>query len=167
MKDVILVAVLCITAIAVGALLFIYGPTLLSREVADASVAHASIAKGSYAVNIDMEKNYRITNAEELSALWGMVYGQEQPALPRVDFTTHEILAVFDGTHSSGGYDITVERVVDSELTRTVYIEQSEPGETCSVPSVTSSPFEIVSIPKLEGGRTITHIDEVITTECE
>jgi len=76
------------------------------------------------------------------------------------------VLAVFDGTHSSGGYSIKVARVVDESLTRIVYVEQHRPAENCSVPSVLTSPYELVVVPKLPDTRTMTHVDTVVTNEC-
>lgn len=165
MKDVILVGALCVAALVTGILLYMYGPALLSTDTSGA-VAFESVSKGAYASDITAQTNYRITSGEELSILWGMIHGNEPPPIPRVDFETEEVLAVFDGTHSSGGYSIQVARIVDESLTRVVYVEQLRPAENCSVPSVLTSPYELVVVPKLEGSRTITHVDTVVTNEC-
>jgi len=165
MKDVILVGALCVAALVTGILLYMYGPTLLSQE-SGGPVSFSSVASGARAAEVTAQKNYRITSREDLSILWAMIHGNDAPRIPSVDFETQEVLAVFDGTHSSGGYSIKVARVVDQSLTRIVYVEQHRPAENCSVPSVLTSPYELVVVPKLPDTRTMTHVDTVVTNEC-
>lgn len=166
MKDLFLVGGLCVTAIVAGLLLYFYGSTLLSSR-GEEGVAFRSLTSGAYAVSVDAEKNYRLTSRDELAALWGLVYGKSQPSIPSVNFDVEEVLAVFGGTHSSGGYAIKVTKIIDTELARTVYIEQTEPAENCPVASSVTSPYELIVLPKLEGSKKLTHIDTVVTKSCD
>lgn len=92
--------------------------------------------------------NYRVKTQEELAELWEQTYHFDGPDMPLVNFETHQILAVFDGTHPSGGYDVRVEKIVDDGQNRHVTITHVSPSETCVVSDAITSPFELVIVPK-------------------
>ncbi len=113
-------------------------------------VSFSVISSGSYSGDITERKNYRIHSHEELTALWALIYGTAGPELPDVDFAREEILAVFGGTYSTGGYTVEVTSVIDEGVKRTIAITHRFPGETCMVTQSVTSPFMLVRIPKTE-----------------
>lgn len=164
MKDLIIVGSMCVVALLIGVALLVLGPDLLARS--DRGTVPAVLAQGSYARGIDTEKNYRIRTEEEFSELWRLIHGNDAPPRPSVDFETQEVLAVFDGSHSSSGYAIEVSRVVDERLTRVVHITHKEPGASCMTSFAQSSPFVLVAVPKVSPETVLSHIDTTEVVEC-
>lgn len=162
-RDVWIIGSVCAIAIALGAWLFLAGSQ--EGEVSG-SLTPRVIAEGQYSGYITERANYRIENADELFELWRMVYATGGPALPPIDFETNEVLAVFDGTHSSGGYGISVLSVEDEPgVARHVTILHREPGESCVTSQAITSPFEVVVLPR--SGLPISRTDITETVSCE
>lgn len=160
MKDTFLIGGLCVAIVLIGAGLYFYEP------VEEEGGGYLPLAEGQYAAGIDMERNYRIRSEEDMQSLWALIHGDVRPPLPQVDFSSSEVLAVFDGSHATGGYRIRVASVTDSELVRTVHIEHLEPGESCTVPSVRTSPFMLVTVPKMDDGMRLEHSDTTVVEPC-
>ncbi len=160
MKDALIIGAICIVAIVIGGWLFLIEPKGDEARSADIFV----LAQGQQAYEVDERKNYRIRSLDELQELWSMTYPADGPAIPAVDFAQYEVLAVFDGTHTSGGYDVMVTGVEDSALSRTVRITRTSPGESCMTPSVITSPFVLVRIPASD--LTIVREEESVVAEC-
>lgn len=144
MRDALIIGAACVLAILMGAWLF-----FLDEGSAEQArpVEVSLIAEGQQAQEVAERTNYRIRTEAQLQELWAMVYGPGAPALPAVDFSTHEILAVFDGTHTSGGFTVSVTAVEDSALSRTVRIVRTMPTTDCMTASVVTSPFVLVKVP--------------------
>jgi hypothetical protein len=124
------------------------------------------LEQGDMAISITQRTNYRITNAGDLAALWSLIYGNGsgvQP-VPDIDFSKYEVLAVFDGSHSSNDYGISVEQIVDANAVRTVTIQHTSPGPSCHTSSQSTSPFELIQVPVTT--FTLAHQDDMATTTC-
>lgn len=174
MRDIIIIAGVLLLALAIGLVLFFYVPPNPSapQSSADSSysalgasspVPFAVLGHGANAPDSFGKVNYRITNANQLSALWSMVYGDNVPP-PSVDFSSQEVLAVFDGSHATGGYTIAVASVADTD-SRTVTVEHGTAGSGCMTTAAESSPFEIVSMAKTV--LPIVHEDTAVTASCQ
>lgn len=144
MRDLLIIGGACLIAIVAGAWLF------LSQEDTTASAgptAYRVFIEGEQSGSITERKNYRIKNEEELDELWRLIYGTSGPSAPAIDFTREELLAVFDGTHSSGGYTVEVVSIEDEPgVARHVSILHTAPGESCMVSQAITSPFVIVRV---------------------
>jgi PrcB C-terminal len=147
-RDTLIIGAVCVLAIAVGAWLFISEGEQVMRGAGNGEVMFTTIQHGTQAVGISERTNYRVKTQEELVQLWERTYHQDAPDMPMVNFDTHHILAVFDGTRSSGGYDIRVGKIVDDGQDRYVTIIHTVPGESCMVTDAITSPFEFVLVPK-------------------
>jgi hypothetical protein len=149
MRDTIIIGVACVIAIAAGMWLFFSGNEgVLAPATSRGPVAYTTLAEGSYSGSVTERANYRIKNTEELVELWKMMYGTDGPTLPAIDFGKHEVLAIFDGTHSSGGYDVRIASIEDEELTRRVTIVRVTPGDDCMTTTAITSPYLLVAAPK-------------------
>lgn len=164
MKDAFVIGVLALVAIAVGLVLYFSMPTFFSAN--DGKVSFKEIQSGQDATQEPKRTNYRIRSQQEFQALWYHLYGTDQPGTESIDFTKQEVLAVFDGTHSTGGYDIKVTNVTDKLLTRVVTIEHVSPAPECQVPQVITAPYQIIVLPILEQGGTLTHEDVESVMRC-
>ncbi len=144
MRDTIIIAVACLIAIAGGIWLFMWGNT----EPKGTAVPFTILAEGQESGEITMRANYRVKSSAEFSEAWTLVYGPDGPALPSVDFDRYEVLALFDGTHASGGYGIALTAIEDTELSRRVVITHTAPSEECLTTSVITSPYLFASVPR-------------------
>ena len=170
MRDATFIGGACLVAIAIGGLLSFYGFEARTGSSFNApregvAVSFSIIGEGAVAASIEESANYRIKNGREFSALWSLVYGKNAPTAPNVDFGTEEILAVFDGRHSTGGYHVSVADIHDNNGARIVFIRHEAPDASCIVTESLTSPFAIVVAPK--GAQTLSHEDEIATTPCD
>jgi hypothetical protein len=165
----------CAIAILLGAGLYYFGPAFLrssfttslqnNKTLSSPSISITVLGQGSNASAITNRINYRITNAADLQNLWLMVYGEDDShPVPTIDFTKNEVLGVFDGTHATDGYSITVKSVVDQDPVRTVTIEHDSPIANCKEPSAQISPFELVEVHSTT--LSISHIDTTGSSPC-
>jgi hypothetical protein len=173
MRDLFVIGGISVSAIAIGALLFFFGPTSLQLDISTAlssaatgSVPYMTLAKGNRAVSIADRTNYRITTSDDFTALWGMVYGEKDaPALPTVDFSKYEVLALFDGSHAGTGYDIQPASVADANATRSVTIDHVVPDPKCQVTNKATNPFVILQVPKTL--YSLAHKDVIMVSPCQ
>lgn len=169
MRDALIIFVAIILAIAIGGYLFMNGGPTFNPErvppiVSEPDASFMVLADGQNSGQVDRRTNFRITNDEELGELWFLLYGQSGAGVPRVDFTKYEVIAVFDGTHSSGGYAVHVRDVIDGDGMRTIYIEREEPGENCVVTDAITSPFQVVRV--LKSPYALTKQETIVTRDC-
>ncbi len=163
MRDVLIIGIACAAAILVGAWLY-FSDTGIAPTAQDVTASFTVLDQGNDSGTVTERKNYRIKNQDELALLWKMVHGTGAPT--GIDFTKDEVIAVFDGTHPTGGYGISIASVVDTKGgIRTVAIRHTEPGESCATTDAITSPFEIVVIAK--SGFPLSHSDEVAVIDCK
>jgi hypothetical protein len=159
MRDILIVIGLAVVAIVIGTVLYIYVPMHAATVVSDTGQAAAPasaaqdvsfsvITQGTNAPQSFSRTNYRIKDADQFADFWKMLYGGGGPAMPSIDFGSQEVVAVFDGSHSTGGYAISVSAVADQDAVRTVSITHAAPAADCSVTESVTSPFEIIALPK-------------------
>jgi hypothetical protein len=152
MKDTVLIGAACVAAIALGAWLYFSGTSgvtgPLPSKAGAAAVTFSVLDQGTNAVAITERKNFRIKNQEELDELWKMTHGEGTTV---VDFSQHDVIAVYDGIHPTGGYEVSVAAVADSpDPKRTVAIVHTEPGASCVTTEAMTSPFQLIIVPKSE-----------------
>ena len=68
----------------------------------------------------------------------------------QVNFSTDYIIAVFQGQKNTGGYGISINKIVDEGESMAVYVQESSPGGGCMVTMALTSPYSIVKIPKTD-----------------
>jgi hypothetical protein len=160
MKDILIIGAACAAALLLGGWLYFSGGNSISGG---GTVSMIVLDEGMDSGAVTSRTNYRIKNQEELEALWNMVHGTGAPTT--VDFSKKEIIAVFDGTHVTGGYEVAITSVVEVEGTRTVSIVRTEPGENCVTTEAISSPFQIVVVDK--SAVPYAHEEETVVRECQ
>lgn len=140
-------------------------PADTTANVPDGPVPFEVLEEGANAATVTEGKNYRIQSEEQLAALWELIYGTEgAPAMPAVDFSKEEILAVFSGQKKSGGYDVSIKEVMQKNGMRVVTIVHEAPGDGCSMTDALTSPFELIRVPV--GTDNLTHQDEEVVESC-
>lgn len=173
-RDFVIIGIVAIAAIGVGVYLYSYGPESLALQVSQAFSSNASgsgpvqfmvLARGSNAVSVKDRANYRIQNAQDLSALWSLIYGvSDTPTPPTVNFSTSEVLAVFDGSDPTTGYTINIASVTDENGQRLVLVAHDSPGSSCIVQNTPTSPFEVIVVPKTS--NSLSHQDQMGAMSC-
>jgi hypothetical protein len=167
MRDAFIIFFGIILAMAIGSYLYFNGTPSVSPPVGPVLVPDAPfsvLAEGQDSGTITRRTNFRIQTEEDFIELWRMVYGTGGPARPPVDFSKREVLAVFDGTHSTGGYDVAVTDIKDENGRRVIYLRRTSPGDTCNVTPAITSPFKIISVSK--STLPITREEEEVVTQC-
>lgn len=161
MRDALIIAFVCVAAIALGVWLYA-GQGEKSNRAGGTEIE--VLIQGQNAGAVTERKNFRLKNKEQLEQLWRSMYTSDGPALPAVDFSTHEVLAVFDGSHSSGGYGVEVVSVQDSNTARQVVIRRIVPDENCITTDAITNPFILVVLPK--SNLPIVRTEETKTVLC-
>ena len=169
-RDTILIGAGCVLAIFVGGWILLSSSAEEISDSAPAAVSFTMLKEGDTTGLITARKNYLVKNADALEELWGLMYPSSDqvsgvPEMPAIDFTTHDIIAVFDGEHTTGGFDIAVASVADSKTERALHVLHREPGDGCITAQVRSHPFEIVVLPKAD--LPIVRTDSTAVVECK
>ena len=151
MKDAYIVAGICLLALVAGIGFMVYSGSIGGTGNL---VQFTELASGSQS-EITTRTNYRIQNQEQLAALWAAAHGESGADAPQIDFDKHEVIAVFDGSHATGGYSIRVLTIEDRGVSRVISIEHIAPDPECSVASVQTSPFQFVTVPKMRSNMVI------------
>lgn len=150
-----------VAALVIGVLIFAFtkiGSESETRSLPTASVVpFTSVAHGAQS-GVDARVNYRITSEEQLRQLWKTLNVGD--AIPAVDFTTHEVLAVFAGTEPVT--TIAVAKIEDTNE-RMVSITLEKPSGACKKRPV-ALPYEIVVVPTTS--LPLAHEDVITTVGC-
>lgn len=163
-----------LAAVALGGVLYMFGGAAFHAQQPSAGEDSSNVGTsknpvivlehGTTAANFDQRVNYRVTDADQLASLWQMLYPDTGPTLPTIDFSKYEVLAVFDGSHTTGGYDVQVVSVKDAAGARTITITHTAPGSQCVTTGALTSPFVIVQVKA--STLPVTHIDTAETSQC-
>jgi hypothetical protein len=174
MHKAVVLPIIVLAATAVGGLLFLYGGAAFHPATPQAGQGSSNttnpkgvisvLGHGANAGSFDQRANYRITDATQFAALWQMIYADSGPVLPTIDFSKYEVLAIFDGSHSSGGYDVGVGTITDTNGARTITIVHTQPGDSCVTSGAVTSPFSIVEV--TASTLPVTHVDQTETKQC-
>jgi hypothetical protein len=166
------IPILIILSIAIGGILYLYGGSAFHQTFSSATTYTGTpdgnftiLAQGEKAAGIEDRVNYRITDESQFEILWYMIYTTSGPAVPNVDFSKKEVLAVFDGSHSTGGYGIRINSVQDVKGTRVISITHRVPGDSCSLSNTPSSPFMLVVVDKTP--LSLDHEEAIETNHCQ
>lgn len=157
-----------IIVIAIVAILIGLGAFIFSDAAAPSS---GSSARGSVVIFHELAKgenstvkdrvNYVIRSEAELDQLWRLIDSTDD--VPSVNFSTHNVIAVFAGEQPTAGYEIDIETVVDG-VSRKVLVELVKPGASCLLAQMITQPYQIVVLPKTD--LPLTHENKESITSC-
>lgn len=183
MRDILIVLGMCVAAIGVGVLFYVYGPaeirempsTTPTENQGQASASGAAavaedvtvtvIDAGTNAGAASERKNIAAYDKDGLARLWSMAHATDGTPLPTVDFSKSYVIGVFAGTKPSGGYSIEVSRVSDSGDTRAVAITLTKPGSDCITSQAITSPYQIVTVPL--SNASLSRTENTVETSCQ
>lgn len=92
-----------------------------------------------------------VRDAESWDSLWKTMFGKNVPLpdVPEIDFQKHMVIGAFLGTRPSGGYSVSIARIVENDKIQ-VFVRQQSPGPGDMVTMALTSPFHVVVIPRSE-----------------
>ena len=106
--------------------------------------------------NSNVEKGiYVIQNHGYYASIWGM---------EGIDFDTEMVIAIFRGGCPSGGYYVSVEKILLTERSVLVFVKYQDPGRSCRTSSAITYPNTFIKMQKTD--KYIDFIEEVVIKEC-
>jgi len=126
-----------------------------SREV-DFSV----LATGTMSSYEGIRSLELISNQNDWQRVWQIVGSGWR--MPEVNFDTRSVIVVYQGRKTSGGYSIAVERLRRVGMNLIVSAKEQSPKPGDITTDALTSPFVVVSIPRLPGGITVMFEENVI-----
>ncbi len=87
-----------------------------------------------------------IRDANTWAAFWAELGVGDRPA---VDFTRDLVVAVAAGQRSSGGHEVAVDQVTQSNGQLTIEVVETSPGPNCITTSALTQPVDVVVIPRV------------------
>ena len=105
---------------------------------------------GTYSAQ-DAASRVVVRDTEGWKQLWRTMHGRRSPMpeVPQVDFRKHMAIGVFMGTKPSGGYSVSITRVVQNEKT-VVSVREQSPGPGEMVTMALTAPYHVVVVPRSE-----------------
>ena len=100
--------------------------------------------------NVEDAKQAVARTPAEWAALWRLHAGDQAP-LPKIDFSTRTVVAVFLGTRPTAGYAVEVSGTKPVGKTLVVEWRERSPKPGAVSAQVLTSPSHLVSIPRFEG----------------
>ena len=108
-----------------------------------------TVAKGERS-RITQPRQAIVRTGDDWHALWMAHLGSDVPE-PAVDFQSHMIAAVFAGERPTPGFEISITGARRDGAGYVLLVEERQPIEGTLSAQVTTAPFHIVSMPRLEG----------------
>lgn len=93
---------------------------------------------------INERRRLVIRDANGWAAFWAELGAGARPA---VDFTRDLVVAVAAGQQSSGGYEIAVDRISESNGELVIEVVETSPGPNCMTTSVLTQPVDVIVFP--------------------
>jgi len=120
-------------------------PTQVKQSMKLASFTEINTGEHS---NIEESKYMVISDQKTCNEIFSKINQTRTPALdvPQIDFEKNEIIALFMGLKSSGGYAVAIDHVLCKTDELTVYIKETKPNGPAT--SVITQPYFIAQIPK-------------------
>lgn len=155
MNLILIIGLITVTVITTG--VFIYTniikfdqePIFPSEDFLEQELIFETISKGSWSGHND-RKNYVIKDNTKWSNLWDIVHLRvtPKPELPDINFNDEMIIAVFQGSRPTGGYNIEITGIIEKENSIEVFIKETSPVGIVTL--VLTQPYHIVKIKKAD-----------------
>ncbi len=115
-------------------------------EEAGQEIEFETLSMGYYS-QVSQESSYVIKEEHELQQIWDSI---EENSPPVIDFESNMVLAVFQGEQPTGGYEIEIERIVETADKLQVYIKEISPDPDDMVIQALTYPYHIVKMPLVD-----------------
>ena len=119
----------------------------LAHAIVQAMVAFTTITQGSSSQIVE-PRDVVVRTADEWQALWKA--HSPQPAAV-VDLSRSIIIGVFLGSRPTAGYQVAITAIESRDGLTVVTYEERRPAPDVLVAQVLTSPFHLVSMPRVRG----------------
>ncbi len=98
---------------------------------------------------LDDAATVAIRTEADWHAQWRRIMARSGPprAAPMVNFARDMVLVAAMGRQATGGYTVTIDRVVEFSDRLEVHVVHTQPGARCGVTAALSSPMDIAIVP--------------------
>lgn len=110
-------------------------------------ISFETIESGAHSAHSE-KNNYVINTGNDWANLWTMMGKTTSPL--EVDFAQNTVIAVFLGSHSTGGYGIQIVKIVENPRVMEILVKEISPGPECDVTQAFTQPYHIVKIQKTD-----------------
>ncbi len=124
-------------------------------------ISFETIRTGIYSNQYE-KKNHVIDNLVEWETFWWNM--DTTQSLPDINFSKNLVLAVFQGERSSGGYSISVNKIIETESALEVFLKEVSPGQRCGVTMALTQPYTIAIVEQT--GKDVHFTTEQEITDC-
>lgn len=123
-----------------------------TNEDYEESVVPFEVIHNGWNAAFEDKRQALLTNNEDYQTLMNDVYRNfdQMPTIPVVDFTKNDVIAVFIGTKTSGGYQVSVDKIIKRNDAVSVYVNEISPGKNCMTTDALTQPYQLVKIPKIK-----------------
>ncbi len=135
--------------VVVGLVYLMFGSRIRKNGTPQANsisqgISFTTIDHGYYS-GFTKAANTIITSSEAFNEAWKTTYQQIGPAptLTPIDFSTQDVMLVTTGTKNTGGYDIKIAGITETEKERFVEVITTSPSPKCFVTQALTSPYFI------------------------
>lgn len=113
------------------------------------TISYEELLKGSHG-GVSDTKYMVIENANDLKLIYTQINKTRKPGfiIPKINFKEEQVIALFMGEKYSGGYSITVDKIMATEKVLSVFVRENKPDGMAS--SVITQPFYFCKISKTE-----------------
>jgi hypothetical protein len=122
---------------------------VLTTLLFEALMPVATIARGGIS-DIMRPREAVVRSAGEWQALWHAHAGAGAVP-PPVDFSRQQVVGVFLGMRSSGGFAVEITDATEEAGALLVHYVETTPGTGAMTAQVITAPFHIVSLPRTRG----------------
>lgn len=114
-----------------------------------------SVAAGSYSGYSKKVLEFVVNDERALTTFWKDHTRHERPAssTPKVEWSERFVVVAIHGERPTGGHSVRIDAIVYGNETYGVLLTRHHPGSDCGVPQAESNAFEIVSVPRQDGGN--------------
>jgi hypothetical protein len=94
-------------------------------------------------------RNVAVKDTKAFAALWKLHQPEGLKPMPTVDFKKYDVVAVFAGSKTTGGYSVEIKDVKRTKESATVNAVLLKPAPGAMVFQAFTSPFAMKAVPKL------------------
>ncbi|MBT8309341.1 MAG: protease complex subunit PrcB family protein, partial [Bacteroidia bacterium] len=128
----------------------------ISKETEQESQDYFVILQEAYG-GLEKEENRVITNNKELHEAYGIINRFRRPGLPvpEIDFEKYNVVAIFLGERSSGGYSAEISSISSVKNDLVINVKENRPNPDENQVTAICQPFCFVKIPKPDSKQAI------------
>jgi hypothetical protein len=126
-------------------------------------VDYSVVATGTMSSYEGIRSLELVSNQADWQRVWQIVGSDRR--MPEINFDTRSVIIVYQGRKPTGGWSVLVDKLTRKGSRLIVSVREQKPGPGDITTDVLTSPFVIVSIPRLPAGVIVTFEDNVITQD--